>query len=64
MDEFGWSMFCIFIGVCAGVLLTVPFMEVADKREDEVRELEMIELKSEVEVYKKILKEHYVVEGE
>ena len=62
MDEFGWSMLCIFIGVCAAVLLIVPIMEVVDKREDEARELEMIELKSEVEVYKKILKEHYVVE--
>lgn len=64
MDEFGWSMLCIFIGVCAGALLTAPIMEVADKREDEAREMEMIELKSEVEVYKKILKEHYIVEGE
>ena len=64
MDDFGWCMFCMFVGVCAGVLLVAPIMEVADKREDEAREMKMIELKSEVEVYKKILKEHYIIEGE
>lgn len=64
MDDLGWFVFGVFVGACAGVLLTAPIMEVADKKEDEAREMEMIELKSEVEVYKKILKEHYIVEGE
>lgn len=64
MDDFGWCMFLLFAGTVMGVFFTSIGIEVLDAKEDEARELEMIELKSEVEVYKKILIEHYIVEGE
>ena len=47
-----------------GLLLGVLVMTGIESAEEECMRLEMIELKSEVEVYKKILKEHYIVEGE
>ena len=64
MDAFGFSIFLIFAGIIMGIFLASIWIEVSDIKEDEARELEIIELKSEVEVYKKILKEHYVVEEE
>ena len=64
MDNFGFYIFLLFAGIVMGVFIASVGIEVLDIKEDEAREMEIIELKSEVEVYKKILKEHYVVEEE
>lgn len=64
MDDFWFYIFLLIAGIVMGVFIASVGIEALDVKEDEARELEMIELKSEVEVYKKILKEHYVVEEE
>lgn len=64
MDDFWFYIFLLIAGIVMGVFIASVGIEVLDVKEDEAREMEIIELKSEVEVYKKILKEHYVVEGE
>lgn len=64
MDDFWFYIFLLIAGIVMGVFIASVGIEVLDVKEDETREMEIIELKSEVEVYKKILKEHYVVEEE
>ena len=64
MDDFWFYIFLLFAGIIIGVFIASVWIGVLDIKEDEAREMEIIELKSEVEVYKKILKEHYVVEEE
>lgn len=64
MDDFGFWVMSLGIGILLGLGLGVIIMSWEESAEEECVRQEVIELKSEIEVYKKILKEHYVVEEE
>ena len=64
MDDFGFWITSLGIGVLIGLGLGTIIMSVEESAEEKCIRQEVIELKSEVEVYKKILKEHYLVEEE
>lgn len=64
MDDFGFWVMSLGIGILLGLGLGVIIMGAEASADEECIRQEAIELKAEVEVYKKILKEHYVVEGE
>ena len=64
MDDFGFWVTSLGIGILLGLGLGVIIMSGEESAEEECIRQEVIELKSEIEVYKKILKEHYAVEEE
>ena len=64
MDDFGFWVMSLGIGILLGLGLGVIIMSVEESVEEECIRQEVIELKTEIEVYKKILKEHYAVEEE